>query len=60
MDAIRLHDVAASGRMFEAMETTGIHFREIKKRLTAIGVEPWIRREDVGAAFYRKSDLRRL
>lgn len=46
--------------LFEAMETTGIHFREIKNRLTAIGVEPGIRREDVGAAFYRKSDLRRL
>lgn len=46
--------------LFEAMDTTGIHFRKIQKRLTAIGVEPAIRREEVGAAFYRRSDLQRL
>ncbi|GEP01725.1 TniQ family protein [Methylobacterium haplocladii] len=46
--------------LFEAMETTGIHFLKIQKRLTAIGVEPAIRREEVGAAFYRRSDLQRL
>ena len=46
--------------LFEAMETTGIHFRRIQKRLTALGIEPKIRREDVGAAFYRRSDLLRI
>lgn len=46
--------------LFEAMQDTGIHFRTIKKRLETIGVEPVIRREDVGAAFYRRSDLKRL
>jgi hypothetical protein len=46
--------------LFEAMETTGIHFLQIQRRLASIGVEPGIRREDVGAAFYRRSDLKRL
>ncbi|CAO4139796.1 TniQ protein [Methylorubrum thiocyanatum] len=46
--------------LFEEMETTGIHFREIKRRLTALGLEPSIEREVVGAAFYRRSDLRRI
>lgn len=46
--------------LFEAMATTGIHFRQIQKRLTALGIEPQIRREEVGAAFYRRSDLARI
>lgn len=46
--------------LFEAMETTGIHFRKIQMRLASIGVEPAIKREEVGAAFYRRLDLQRL
>ena len=46
--------------LFQEMTTTGIHFREIKRRLTALGLGPSIEREVVGAAFYRRSDLRRI
>lgn len=46
--------------IFEAMEVTGVHFLKIQKRLAALGIEPVIPREEVGAAFYRRSDLANL
>lgn len=43
--------------LFEIMRTTKIHFLQVKKRFKSINVVPSIRREEVGAAFYRRSDI---
>ncbi len=43
--------------LFDLMERTGIHFRKLQKILAERGIDPHIKREEVGASFYRTRDI---